>query len=631
MTTNARTIVNIYGQYSHPNATEVSFQGNVVRANAADGGSHGRSAVLLVGGNRFADYVIRGNEFANPASMVDISSAGFMGSNSSEMVVDASGNLFNYGVEPTDAAIAKRIFDKNDSPELPEISFGGFLPLNVTIECVNNCNEQGSCVFPGFCVCQQGWGGEECSTPTCESLKFCSNHGTCTDFDVCDCVDGWLGDTCAVADCSERNNCNGNGECLQPNVCTCHTELGYTGTACDACTTDYRLLGGVCVECETCFNGGTCNELAGCSCPGNFDGARCQECKDGFFGIACTPEPYISSVFPNDSVDEGGTVIQVVGLNFGTNSTSIQCIFSGLGVSGIVDAAITADGVAKCVTPAVNVGSTSTLQSVLQLQVDGKRSFNSVPFTFFGECPEGSCINGFCSFGRCRCFFGFGGDACDVALVAPQISPSGGSFETKEGEKFTYQPILSEGSLPIQWSIISTSTRPEGMTIDADTGLVVWQDPYPVATNEEISIRIQAQNSISRSEVTVRILVLPTYYVRVESPVISRQRSTDRIPFTIKTVDLESLLPAPQKLAVFWVRPQEDSISLRRRVTVKTDNDGLFLSMYQPYSKGRFRQTTNACVCVCVCLTVTVTVNFGFVPGSTTNQYVCIIVPVPGG
>lgn len=48
-----------------------------------------------------------------------------------------------------------------------------------------------------------------------------------------------------------------------------------------------------------CFNNGTCNEIDGsCDCTGNFTGATCEECAEGWQGVDCDEEiPALSEKF----------------------------------------------------------------------------------------------------------------------------------------------------------------------------------------------------------------------------------------------------------------------------------------------------------------------------------------------
>jgi hypothetical protein len=73
--------------------------------------------------------------------------------------------------------------------------------------CPNECNvqfEQGSCI-DSKCVCNQGWGGNDCSLPV--GGNVCGYHGKLIPvsskdnsfpFDYCNCEDGWTGTDCTT-------------------------------------------------------------------------------------------------------------------------------------------------------------------------------------------------------------------------------------------------------------------------------------------------------------------------------------------------------------------------------------------------------------------------------------------------
>ena len=67
-----------------------------------------------------------------------------------------------------------------------------------TVECTNDCNENGICAGKE-CYCKQGWTGVDCSTPTCRLGKYipekCSGHGRCVNAQ-CVCKQGYYGETC---------------------------------------------------------------------------------------------------------------------------------------------------------------------------------------------------------------------------------------------------------------------------------------------------------------------------------------------------------------------------------------------------------------------------------------------------
>lgn len=181
-----------------------------------------------------------------------------------------------------------------------------------------------------------------------------------------------------------------------PNVCSCYT--GYSGQNCSECAPNYRQIERQCIPCPICENGGTCNTGATCDCPVNYAGRTCALCSEGFFGFACQPLPFITRTIPSDAIDLGGVVVRVMGYNFGSTNSSIECDF---GYIGRVNAELISEKELKCSTPAVILSGKGSLSTYLRVVVDAQVSYNSAPFSFYGVCPENKCEQGFCSFGKC--------------------------------------------------------------------------------------------------------------------------------------------------------------------------------------------------------------------------------------
>ncbi|XP_062523929.1 sushi, von Willebrand factor type A, EGF and pentraxin domain-containing protein 1-like [Corticium candelabrum] len=116
----------------------------------------------------------------------------------------------------------------------------------------------GKCVGnPGYCSCDSGWYGGDCSHPQCSSGCY---NGKCTNPNRCSCSEGWSGSTCRTSVCSQ--GCS-QGTCIAPNYCRCSS--GWSGRACNSplCT------GG-------CLNGGTCQYPNTCTCLTEFTGPNCE-------------------------------------------------------------------------------------------------------------------------------------------------------------------------------------------------------------------------------------------------------------------------------------------------------------------------------------------------------------------
>ena len=260
-------------------APEITMHGNTFSSNYAPPKTNGDNAVLSISGQS-SIWNIHGCNFNNSISQYEMSTSGFSGSDPSTMYINASDNFFTFTTasEISPSLIDSRIFDDDEESSNPQVFFEPFFSSASNITCPSDCSNQGVCVFPGFCVCEAGWTGSNCLTPTCQTINFCSNNGVCSEYETCDCDDGWSGVSCHVANCTERNNCNGNGFCAIPEVCVCDT--GYDGQDCDECSANYRLVNDKCVECPVCENGGICNEIAQCKCPENYDGKTCLTCSE---------------------------------------------------------------------------------------------------------------------------------------------------------------------------------------------------------------------------------------------------------------------------------------------------------------------------------------------------------------
>jgi surface protein len=122
-----------------------------------------------------------------------------------------------------------------------------------------------------------------------------------------------------------------------------------------------------------------------------------------FCASMCADLPFILDVLPSDASDTGGIKIRLLGYNFvsshATNtSTSFECQF---GSAAKVNASLISNKELNCVSPIVSLLN-GALEVDLFVIIDGQMSFNSVPFQFYGLCPENQCNNGYCSFGQCE-------------------------------------------------------------------------------------------------------------------------------------------------------------------------------------------------------------------------------------
>jgi len=164
------------------------------------------------------------------------------------------------------------------------------------------CENGGRCIGPEQCKCLDGWGGEDCTTPTCTSpcgerelcvgpntcgcipgyrgegkgcneplcVQECEHGGTCSAPDTCSCLPGWFDANCTTPVCEQT--CGNGGNCTAPNTCSCPSE--WIGSDCRT---------PVCHQ--QCLNGGWCVAPDTCLCPPQWSGHDCGQpvCHQGFF------------------------------------------------------------------------------------------------------------------------------------------------------------------------------------------------------------------------------------------------------------------------------------------------------------------------------------------------------------
>ncbi|CAM9413372.1 unnamed protein product [Chrysoparadoxa australica] len=139
-------------------------------------------------------------------------------------------------------------------------------------DCPNHCSYHGDCQY-GFCICDQGYYGLDCSNSSCPS-DFCyynevtmeqvcshccqsgwqhsendtymttdilktscslehpgESHGICDGFGTCQCQPPFIGEDCSIRDCP--HNCSFNGYCsVEYPVSRCICNPGYYGEEC---------------------------------------------------------------------------------------------------------------------------------------------------------------------------------------------------------------------------------------------------------------------------------------------------------------------------------------------------------------------------------------------------------------
>ena len=119
------------------------------------------------------------------------------------------------------------------------------------------------CAFKTQCVCEAGWSGPKCDTPTCQAHGCTATQGTCDLPDSCTCVSGFYD-----LACSSKCECaDGNGKCSD----------GASGSG--QCTCNDGFFGELCKDPCTCQNG-QCND-------GTQGNGVCSSCDSGYMGENC--------------------------------------------------------------------------------------------------------------------------------------------------------------------------------------------------------------------------------------------------------------------------------------------------------------------------------------------------------
>jgi len=181
----------------------------------------------------------------------------------------------------------------------PSEVLNDFWAYNIN-NCNNDCSQHGYCKY-GFCVCDPGYYGLDCSNKTCPG-SFCyynelkeqiCNHccyegyehtdadvylpdvkkvvcskentgntnGLCDGFGTCQCAPPYIGEDCSIKDC--KHNCTFNGYCsVEFPVSRCICAEGYFGEYCQfqECLNNCSYPNGICnyadglCDCSVVYN-----------------------------------------------------------------------------------------------------------------------------------------------------------------------------------------------------------------------------------------------------------------------------------------------------------------------------------------------------------------------------------------
>ena len=247
-----------------------------------------------------------------------------------------------------------------------------------------NCNNHaasvtGTLVSGCTCSCSTGYTGGSCSTcstgyydyPTCVEIPCsvyadCDNHatsvtGTMLSGCTCTCSTGYTGTSCAACAtnyggypqcvpiaCTNAADCSGhalyaNGTRVSGCSCTCM--VGYTGTACSACATNYSGYPTcnpiVCTNENNCASHaatvtGTLVSGCHCTCLTGYTGTWCNGCSPNYAGypncaaIPCT----VVANCNNHASQVSGTLVIGCSCTCSTGYTGFACDVCASGYSG---------------------------------------------------------------------------------------------------------------------------------------------------------------------------------------------------------------------------------------------------------------------------------------------------------
>ncbi|XP_048252814.1 uncharacterized protein LOC124134850 [Haliotis rufescens] len=447
---------------------------------------------------------------------------------------------------------------------------------------VNNCSDKGVCVRPNGCRCDSGWGGADCSDFDCSDVSNCNRNGVCMGPNQCNCSLGWEGATCVLATCHEVHDCGGSqrGYCVLPEKCTCFPD--YSGDDCMQCA--QSRWGESCLPCPRC-NHGSCNVTNGiCHCIGeNWSGELCDTCTETFYGPACLPYINVLNIIPRSGPDTGGRDVHIWGHNFPETGNNIfLCRFDTIVVNGT---RLSKEHIV-CKHPQHPAGVIS-----VEISPDGEHfTTNQTQFTYYEVCPPGACgktdnpPHGHCLYGGCVCLLPWSGRNCSVELKAPIISLSAQTPVVAEGDAFSLQPVLSQGSVPIDWYL---SGAPSEMTIDLSNGRILWE--RAVANVQPLNISVRASNYIGHSEVQLSLTVKLSYNVTID---VLTPSGVLTVPKAIQIKGHVTFFSANRQSSIVFVdvkiRNKDKTKSLL--VLTSSTDQGHFETLYYPMAgdSGQF-------------------------------------------
>ncbi|XP_076316874.1 uncharacterized protein LOC143229050 isoform X1 [Tachypleus tridentatus] len=409
---------------------------------------------------------------------------------------------YNYWGTQDEININSKILDNKDSSLLGSVLVIPYLKTSeISCDLQNNCSGHGECVKINVCICESGWKGDDCSSPTCKDIQDCYGKGTCIGPNLCSCQNGWLEPHCWLPSCFERNNCSNHGVCVAPNVCYCSSE--FTGEDCSACASN--RWGSDCHYCPNCEHG-LCNLTSGqCECDIGWTGSLCDFCAEQFYGSQCDPLMKVIEVAPASGPDVGGNLVYVKGHNL-SPAAYYTCMFGETPVNG----SLKSSEEVVCAAPNHQEGKV-----LVQIGPEGTNfTSDNVEYYFHASCPEDSCGQNFhpprghCAFGHCQCVLPWYGQNCQILRLPTKIARISDQV-ADEQTQFSLQLFLTEGSTPVIWKL---KNGPKGMKLQSESGLLSWD--ATIARERSYEITVSASNDVGSDIYTLNLHV-PLAYTAV--------------------------------------------------------------------------------------------------------------------
>ena len=193
-------------------------------------------------------------------------------------------------------------------------------------------NSLGSPATSCLCTCREQWSGTQCET--CPHPYKSSEGADCDQ-----CLPGYINyPTCTL--CTSDVHCNNqatsttnNGDNIDVCVCTC--SVGFTGTTCDSCDTNFinyptcSSCSAAMIDCNGRATGVVSNvnqDQCVCQCVDRWEGIQCDSCNEIFDQMSCSSCAANRITFPTCTLCEDGIHCSSNGIASATgDSCSCDC------------------------------------------------------------------------------------------------------------------------------------------------------------------------------------------------------------------------------------------------------------------------------------------------------------------